>query len=204
MYAYLNGVIAYKQTDYFVMDMQGVGYKIFCAPALLARIPASGEKAKVYTHMIVREDLIALYGFPTQEELSMFEMLLSVSGIGPKVASAIAANIEPARFAMAILSSDTALISSVKGVGKKGAERVILELKDKLKGIAFPVEGIAGTIDTNGKQCGSIGTKYAEACSALVVLGYSAYEANQVTMKVFDENATIENILKSALKELMR
>lgn len=202
MYAYLSGSIAYKQMDYFVLDVQGIGYKIFCAPALLARIPSQGEKAKVFTHMVVREDLIALYGFPSQEELSMFEMLLTVSGIGPKVASAIAANIEPSRFAMAILSSDTTLISSVKGVGKKGAERIILELKDKLKGIAFQDEGRINVAASGGKPV--IVTKYAEACSAMIVLGYSAYESNQAVMKVFKDELPIETIIKSALKELIR
>ncbi len=203
MYAYLSGVVAYKQTDYFVLDVQGVGYKIFSAAAMLARIPLQGEKAKIFTHMVVREDLIALYGFPTQEELSMFEMLLSVSGIGPKVASGIVAGIEPTRFAMAILASDTALISSVKGVGKKGAERIILELKDKLKGIDFREEGkIFGAKAYTGTQPGD--SKYAEACSALVVLGYSVYESNQTVTRVFRDELAVEEILRLSLKELVR
>ena len=202
MYAYLSGVIAYKQTDYFVLDVQGVGYKIFSAAAMLARIPLQGDKAKIFTHMVVREDLIALYGFPTQEELSMFEMLLAVSGIGPKVASGIVASIEPTRFAMAVLSSDTALVSSVKGVGKKGAERIILELKDKLKGIDFREEGKSGIHLSGGAQ--PTGSKYAEACSALVVLGYSAYESNQIVTRVFRDELAVEEILKLALKELVR
>jgi Holliday junction DNA helicase RuvA len=202
MYAYLSGTIAYKQMDYFVLDVQGVGYKIYCAPVLLARIPSQGEKAKVYTHMVVREDLIALYGFPTQEELSMFEMLLSVSGIGPKVAGAIAATIEPTHFAMAVLTSDIALISSVKGVGKKGAERVILELKDKLKGVNFQEEGKPSSAMQKGTT--TTGTKFGEACSAMVVLGYSAYESNQSVSKVFRDELALEEIIKLALKELIR
>ncbi len=202
MYAYLCGSIAYKQTDYFVLDVQGVGYKIFCAPVLLARIPPQGDKAKVFTHMIVREDLIALYGFPTQEELSMFEMLLSVSGIGPKVAGTIAATIDPTHFAMAVLTSDIALISSVKGVGKKGAERVILELKDKLKGVVFQNEEKTGAAPLKGMP--ATGTKYSEACSALVVLGYSVFESNQTVAKVFRDELAIEEIIKLALKELIR
>lgn len=202
MYAYLSGTIAYKQMDYFVLDVQGVGYKIYCAPVLLARIPPQGEKAKVYTHMVVREDLIALYGFPTQEELSMFEMLLSVSGIGPKVAGAIAATLEPTQFAMAVLTSDIALISSVKGVGKKGAERVILELKDKLKGVSFQEEGRPASAVLKGTTPTS--TKFGEACSAMVVLGYSAYESNQSVSKVFRDELPLEEIIKLALKELIR
>ncbi len=202
MYAYLNGTVAFKQISYFVLDVQGVGFKIFCASSLLARIPVAGEKAKVFTHMVVREDLIALYGFPSQEELSMFEMLLSVSGIGPKVASAIASDIEPTRFAMAVLSSDISMISSVKGVGKKGAERIILELKDKLKGIAFPEAGT--TINISGKASLNSNSKYSEACSALVVLGYSAYEANLAVSKAYRDEIGIEDIIKLALKELIR
>ena len=204
MYAYLNGTIAYKQMDFFVLDVLGVGYKIFCAPVLLARIPAQGEKAKVFTHMVVREDLIALYGFPTQEELSMFELLLSVSGIGPKVAGAIAATIEPAQFALAVLTSDIATISSVKGVGKKGAERVILELKDKLKGVVFQDEGKTGTVAPKGSKSAAASTKYSEACSALVVLGYSAFESNQAVSTVYRDERALEDIIKLALKELIR
>lgn len=202
MYAFLNGVISYKKSDSFVIEVNGVGYKIFCAPALLDRIPSQGEQAKVYTYMVVREDAISLYGFPTQDELSMFEMLLAVSGIGPKVAGTIAAHIEPTRFAMAILASDIGLISSVKGVGKKGAERIILELKDKLKGMAFSDESRAGEIASTVNK--PIAAKYSEACSALVVLGYSANESNKVVAKVFNENDGIEDIIKSALKELLR
>ncbi|MHB1484811.1 MAG: Holliday junction branch migration protein RuvA [Saccharofermentanales bacterium] len=202
MYAFLNGIIAYKKADNFVIDVNGIGYKIFCAPALLDRIPSQGEQAKVYTYMVVREDAISLYGFPTQDELSMFEMLLTVSGIGPKVAGTVAAHIEPSRFAMAILASDVGLISSVKGVGKKGAERIILELKDKLKGISFNDDSRTGVAATTGIRPGA--AKYSEACSALVVLGYSANEANKVITRVYNEKDGIEDIIKSALRELLR
>lgn len=202
MYAYLNGIIAYKHSDYFVIDVSGVGYKIYCSQSLLSRIPNANENAKVFTHMVVREELIALYGFPTQEELALFEMLLTVSGIGPKVASAIASSFEPTKFAMAVLSSDITSVSSVKGVGKKGAERIILELKDKLKGASFSKE--ANSKPIAGIQNQSNPTKYSECCSALIVLGYTINEANEAIIKVFNEQKEIEEIIKAALKELMR
>lgn len=202
MFAFLNGTIAFKQIDYFVLDVNGVGYKIFCAPAMLARIPAQGTHAKIYTYMVVREDMISLYGFPTPEEQSMFEMLLSVSGVGPKAAALVTAGIEPSRFALAVLSSDTALISSVKGIGKKGAERIILELKDKLKGMTFDNESISQSITTGNRL--ETNSKFSEACSALVVLGYSATEANQVVSKVYSDSMGIETIIKEALKQLIR
>jgi Holliday junction DNA helicase RuvA len=201
VYAYLNGKISYKRSDFFVIDVNGVGYKVFCANPLLARIPPQGEDFKVFTHLIVREDVMALYGFTNQEELLMFELLLTVSGIGPKVAGLLVGNIEPTRFAMAVLSSDTALISEVKGIGKKGAERIVLELKDKLKGISFENESSVGK-DSITRQT-PYGGKYSEACSALAVLGYTATEANIAVRKVFNDEMEIENIIKAALRELM-
>ncbi|MHB1453598.1 MAG: Holliday junction branch migration protein RuvA [Saccharofermentanales bacterium] len=202
MFSYLEGKIAYKKTDHFVIDVNGLGFRINCSASMLSRIPSQGERTLVYTYMVLREDLVALYGFPTQEELAMFEMLLTVSGVGPKVAGAMVGTLEPSAFALAVISSDIALLSSVKGLGKKGAERIIVELKDKMKGMT----------SVNGKSLftpahagtGEAGSKFNEACSAMAVLGYTPSEANQAVSAVFDQNISLENIIKAALKELLR
>lgn len=202
MFSYLEGRIAYKKTDHFVIDVNGLGFRINCSSAMLSRIPAQGECTLVYTYMVIREDMVALYGFPTQEELSMFEMLLTVSGVGPKVAGAMVGTLEPPAFALAVISSDIALLSSVKGLGKKGAERIIVELKDKMKSMTSDRGKSLFTPAQTG--IGETGSKFNEACSAMAVLGYTPSEANQAVSAVFDQNLSLENIIKAALKELLR
>ncbi len=201
MYEYLEGIVIYKKEDYFVLNVNGIGFKIFCAVPMITRIPSNGNIAKIYTHLVVREDVLALYGFTNHEELSMFELLLTVSGIGPKVAGLLTAGIEPSKFAVAVLSSDISLIREIKGIGKKGAERIILELKDKLKGVSFDNESISFTGNTNRSE--EAQNKYKEACSALTVLGYSPFESGKAVSKVYAEEKNIEDIIKLALRELM-
>ena len=121
MLSFLKGKIAYKKSDHFVIDINGIGFRINSVLALTAKLPEAGHEVLVYTYMVVREDMIALYGFLSQEELAVFEMLLGVSGVGPKLAGAIAGTLEPSVFAVAVISSDTELLSSVKGLGKIGA-----------------------------------------------------------------------------------
>lgn len=201
MYEFIEGKISYKTTDYFVIEANNIGYRVHCAPPMLAGIPKPGETTRVFTSLIVRDDSHTLYGFKDREELFMFEMLLSVTGIGPKVASLIVANIEPSKFAVAVLTSDVSLISQIKGIGKKGAQRVVLELKDKLKGISFDNdEKEMLNIQNAGKN---LENKYREACSALAVLGYSPSQAASAVSKVYDENVEVEKIIKLALRELM-
>lgn len=201
MYEYLEGVVLYVKQDYFVLNVNGIGFKIYCFPPLILKIPSAGEAAKIYTHMVVREDNISLYGFISHEELSMFELLLTVSGIGPKVAGLITASIEPSRFAVAVLSSNISLLTEIKGLGRKGAERIILELKDKLKGVSFDStsESLADTIKTNQNSK----NKYNEALSALTVLGYSPSQSGKAVNKVYSDEKNIEEIIKLALRELM-
>jgi Holliday junction DNA helicase RuvA len=202
MFSYLEGKIAYKKTDHFVIDVNGLGFRINCASSMLSRIPAQGERTLVYTYMVIREDMVALYGFPTPEELSVFEMLLTVSGVGPKVAGAIVGTLEPTSFALAVISSDIALLSSVKGLGKKGAERIIVELRDQMKGVSF--DGGKSSFSAAGGSRPEAGSKLNEPCSAMAVLGYSPSEANRAISAVFDPDLPIEAIIKAALKELLR
>lgn len=201
MFSYLKGIVSFKKSEYFVLDVNGIGFKINCSPGMLARVPARGEETIIHTYMVVREDMTALYGFITQDELSMFEMLLGVTGVGPKLAGSITGSLEPSLFAMAVLNADVSLLSSVKGLGKKGAERIIVELKDKIKGSSFepPDSGGASVLRSGAAE----DSKYKEACSALVVLGYSSSDAASVVSKVYEQDLSLENIIKAALKELI-
>lgn len=141
--AYAKGVNTYvciykwkivdKANNYVVIDNGGIGYKIFMSPSVIEKLPDTGENLKVYTYYYVREDNIALYGFLSNEELRMFELLLSVSGIGAKSAIQILSSITPSSFALAVISNDVSKIVKIPGIGNKTAGRIILELKDKLK-----------------------------------------------------------------------
>ena len=133
MFAYIKGSLEEKGTNYVVVENGNIGYKIFMSNMSINEIGELGTNVKVYTHYYVREDNISLYGFLSHEELKMFELLLSVSGIGAKSAIAMLSNITPAGFAVAIISNNVALLKKIPGIGPKTAQRIILELQDKLK-----------------------------------------------------------------------
>ena len=152
---------------------------------------------KVYTTLYVREDVMALYGFSTREELKMFELLRTVSGIGPKVAVSVLSSISPSNFALAVITDDIKTLTKVQGVGKKTAQRMILELKDKIKkeqltSLAVDQSEIS---DMDGKS-----SKRTEAVNALMVLGYTASEAEKAVLAAYSEDADLELIIKDALK----
>ena len=132
MYAYIKGKIEYKSSNYVVVDNMGIGYKIYMGDSAINTLGDIGEDVKIFTHYHVREDDISLYGFKTNEELRMFELLISVSGVGAKMAVIMLSNIELSSFALAVITNDTAKLVKIPGVGKKTAARIILELKQKL------------------------------------------------------------------------
>jgi len=203
MYAYIKGTIVSKKEEYIIIESGGIGYRIFCHFPMQDRFGSLGETACVYTYLYVREDTFALYGFPTQEEKDMFVMLLLVSGIGPKVAIAMVAQIMPSQFALAVITGDVKGLMQVKGVGKKGAERLILELKDKLKGFAFDEKSqeMDGMLT---EVTGSESHLIAEAISAMVVLGYSLPEAKKAIHAVYKEDMQIEELIRLSLRALVR
>ena len=133
MYSYIKGILEMKFNNYIVVENGGIGYKIFMPQSTIEKIGDVGNTVKVYTHYHVREDEISLYGFLTNEELNMFELLISVSGIGAKSAISMLSNITPSSFALAVISNDIAKLTKIPGVGPKSAQRIVLELKDKLK-----------------------------------------------------------------------
>ena len=133
MFAYIKGSLEQKSNNYVVIDVGGIGYKIFMATKAIETLGEIGKVVKVHTHYYVREDNISLYGFNTNEELRMFELLLQVSGIGAKSAIAMLSEISPSSFALAVISDDISQLVKIPGIGKKTAARIVLELKDKLK-----------------------------------------------------------------------
>ena len=198
MFAYIKGELDTKTDTFVVIDVQGVGYKIFMPAKSIESLGEIGQTVKVYTYYYVREDNISLYGFSSNEELRMFELLLSVSGVGAKSAIIMLSEISPSSFALAVISNDVSKLVKIPGVGKKTAARIILELKDKLK--------TEETIDKNEKINLAIedDNKDSEAIAALQVLGYTRKEIEKVLEKIDVQNMQLEEIIKQALQYLAR
>ena len=193
MYAYINGKIADKANNYVVIDNSGIGYKIYMSLVAIEKLPDVGETQKVYTYYHVREDNISLYGFLSNEELRMFELLLSVSGIGAKLALQILSAISPSSFALAVISNDVSKIVKIPGIGSKTAARIVLELKDKLK--------TEEAISKNEKieKAIHMDDKDNEAITALQVLGYTRKEIEKAIEHIDTENSSVEEIIRKAL-----
>lgn len=196
MIAYLKGRLVIKSVDYIVIDVQGIGYKVYMSKTAIDKLEEEKE-IKVYTYLKVREDDISLFGFNTLEELHMFELLISVGGIGAKSAIAILSNITPSKFALAVITSDVNTLKKLQGIGPKTAQRIILELKDKIK----TEEAIENQEDTI-KQEEQIQEDMEELIQALQVLGYRRYEINNILPKIKEE--TLEDRIKEALQYLAR
>ena len=133
MLAYIKGILEAKYNDYVVIDVGGLGYKIFMSTTAIDKLEEIGKEVKVHTYFRIREDDISIFGFNTKDELRMFELLLSVSGIGAKTSLNMLATVNPSQFALAVISGDVTKLTQIPGIGKKSAERIILELKDKMK-----------------------------------------------------------------------
>ena len=202
MFAYIKGILEIKTTGYVVIDVGGIGYKIFMSESAIEKLGEIGEIIKVHTYMKVREDDVSIYGFNTNEELRMFELLLSVSGIGAKSAITILSNISPSSFALAVITNDVASIKKLPGIGPKTAQRIILELKDKIK----TEEAISTNknITPEIKEAIIDDEKIAEAVSALQVLGYSRREIAVALEKIDTSNLSVEDIIRKGLNSLAR
>ena len=196
MISYIKGSLESKNIDSVVIDVGGIGYKIYMSANSINKVGEIGNVVKIHTYMRVREDDISLYGFCTNEELKMFEQLLGVSGIGAKSALTILSNISPSSFALAIISGDVNSLKSLPGIGAKSAQRMILELKDKLKtqdAIETEVVSIKNIVKND---------KAKDAIEALQVLGYARKDIEQVISKINTNELTVEEIIKQGLKFL--
>ena len=201
MYYYVSGTVAHVEPYLAVIDCGGVGYACRTTSYTLSQIK-KGDRAKLFTYLSVREDAMDLYGFFSQEELKLFQQLISVSGVGPKAALAILSSSSPANLAMSIITGDEKSLTAAQGVGKKIAQRVILELKDKLaKGqtISGSGESVAGPAMTIIPQ-----NKLSEASAALAVLGYSQAEINVALKGIDIDGQPLEQVIRLALKNMMK
>lgn len=199
MYAYIKGVIADRNDQQIVIENNGIGYLINCPLGISAEIGGPGDSVTVYLYQSVKEDDISLYGFSSRDQKEMFLKLITVSGIGPKVAHSICASLSAEQIAAAVMSNNVALLTGVKGLGKKTAERIILELKDKLKSqlgssasiSVAPVAAVSGKADSGVMQ---------DAVGALVVLGYKDQEAADAVASAYEEGIGLEDLIRKSLK----
>lgn len=196
MYYYIKGKLALRGENYIVIDAHGVGYMIYTSLNTIQTVGVQGSEVTVYTYLNVREDAHELYGFATLEEKTLFMQLLSVSGVGAKVALSVLSVLTPAAFAQAVIFDDIKSITKAPGVGPKVAKRIVLELKDKIKKADIEVGDKAEIINEAGSDSRS------EAVSALLVLGYSITDAQSAVAGI-DASLTVEEIIKQALVRLM-
>ena len=194
MIGFLRGKVAGLLPEYCLLDVAGVGYRVFISAATRGRLRL-GEEATLYTHLAVREDALLLYGFSRQEEYEMFQLLISVSGIGPKVALGALSAISVEALCQALRGQQLSQLTKLPGIGKKTAERLILELKDKVRA---GEDGEDSTADTFAAPVGE--ERIAEAMAALTALGYSAAEIEPVLRRA-GHCSTAEETIRFALRE---
>ena len=200
MISYIKGMLVEKEEDRIVVEAGSIGYDIYVPLSFLASLPPVGEEVQVYTYLQVREDAVTLYGFPGRQDLKMFRQLLGVTGIGPRGALGILSALQPDQLRVAILSGDVKTITRAPGVGARTAQRIILDLKDRVSAEEVldsfrPAEAAAGGVDGQSRK---------EAADALVALGYSASEAASAVRRVEGaESMTAEEVQKASLKYML-
>lgn len=192
MISFLVGVIEEKREGYAILDVNGVGYEVNVSNNTLVSLPMVGETVKILTYMAVREDGVSLFGFASKEEKELFLKLITVSGIGPKVALSILSGLNISDLTIAIATEDLKLLSKIKGLGKKTAERICLELKDKITTAGLPLEmENVEVVDENAVEM---------ATDTLVSLGINKNEAYKLARSYAKEGATAEEIISKALR----
>ena len=204
MLAYIKGELALKTRAYVVIDVGGLGYKVFMAENAMENIGKIGDNVKVHTYYRVMEDDISIFGFNTAEELRLFELLISVSGVGAKTAITMLGTIEPSDFAIAIISNDINTLKKLPGIGRKTAERIVLELKDKIK-----KEQQIEELEISNNNSNSIqkqikkDKKQEEVFIALQVLGYNNKQIEE-TLEKIDNNLSLEEMIRMGIKILSK
>ena len=199
MFYYVNGIVAEIDANLAVIDCNGVGYACATTNYTLSQLK-KGEKAKLYTYLNVREDAVDLFGFASQSELNSFKMLLGVSGVGPKAALSILSSTTPGNLAMSVVMGDEKALTAAPGIGKKIAQRIILELKDKLA-----KEQASGSFEVGGSVPVIVqNSKANEASAALAVLGYTAQDIALALNGIDMESLPLEEIIRQALKKMVR
>jgi len=199
MIAFLVGIIEEKRDTTLIVNVNGVGYELTISNNTLVNLPMEGETAKILTYMQVKEDGVSLFGFATEEEKAMFLKLITVSGIGPKMATTILSGMKLSDLIVAIINEDSTLLSKVKGLGKKSAERICLELKDKISSNGLPL------LDNNMQMASDYNENALnDAVETLITLGVNKNEAYRLARSKASGDITAEEIILKVLKELGR
>lgn len=193
MIAHLKGKIAERSSDHAIIDVSGVGYQVFLSHTSVSQLPSGDQDVSLHIYTHVREDQLTLFGFITREEKALFQRLLNVSGVGPKMAMTILSGMQPHALVEAVVKEDLSALSSIQGIGRKTAERIVVDLKDKfLK--EFGAIGIPQAVNK---------PLYNDAMSALMNLGYQKQTIEKAFARIgFTEHATVQSIVKETLKEL--
>ena len=194
MYAFIDGIVAEKTTDSIVLEAGGIGYSVLVSGACLSACPAAGQRMKVYTVLNVRQDAVELFGFYSKEEKHMFQRLSGVSGIGPRTALAILSAMSVRDLSIALVAGDSGALTKVPGIGKKTAQRLVLELKDKVEETELTGTSVSPRVAQQGPE--------AEAIAALVSLGYAPSEAAQAISRVAGQTEKADEMIFLALKSL--
>ena len=194
MYAYIDGVVAWKNTDSIVIETGGIGYQVMVSGATLSAAPAAGQRMKIYTLLNVREDAMELFGFYSLEEKRMYERLRGVSGIGPRTALQILSAMSIRDLSIALVSGDAGALTKVPGIGKKTAQRLVLELKDKMDEDDLTGSSVSPKVSQQGPE--------AEAIAALISLGYASSEAAKAVSAVAGKTDKADEMIFLALKSL--
>ena len=203
MFYYIKGPLTYKDSAFAVIEAGGVGYKMAISQTTFNSLPPLGTNdVKLFTHLSVREDGIELFGFSSMEELSAFKMLISVSGVGPKVAVSILSFLSPEKFVLAVSSEDAKTLSKASGVGAKTAARIILELKDKLSTLSVEAPTLAASVPDVAAS--STSSELSDAIEALSAIGYTRSEIMTALRGVDTSKMSLEEIFKTATKKLMK
>lgn len=200
MIGQLRGVILEKQPPQLLLEVNGVGYEVDAPMSTFYRLPDVGQMVLLHTHFVVREDAHHLYGFYSREERSLFRTLLKVNGVGPKLALTILSGIDTKEFVQAILNNDTANLVRLPGVGKKTAERLIVEMRDKFNGWQ---ETLPNQIDNHDLKKPMTNQATQDAISALIALGYKPQEASRAISKIEEKNLNSEEMIRRALREMV-
>ncbi len=198
MIAQLNGLVAEKNADSLVLDVNGVGFQVLTSANPLAAAPAAGEKLKLYTVFIVREDAMELFGFATRDERHMFDKLRGVTGVGPRTALAMLSALSVRDITLALLTGDSGALTKAPGIGKKTAQRLVLELKDKVDQSELTLPDLPAA--SRAKQTGAV----QEATEALIALGYQPAEAAVAIAAVQEQTEQVDELIRLALRGMMK
>ncbi|MGY0375076.1 Holliday junction branch migration protein RuvA [Clostridium sp. JNZ J1-5] len=198
MFDYIKGTYIGLNKEYIVVENNNIGYKIYTSGSTMAKMPNINEEVKIYIEQIVREDFLGLYGFLTEEEREMFNLLMTINGVGRRAALSLLSIASVSKLKLAILSGDYKTLTKAPGVGKKIAQRIVLELKDKISKIGESDIDLENIIDTTQ----DISRNHDEALEALIALGFTEKESESA-LKTVDTNGSLEEIIKSSLKYLM-